>query len=49
MLRVNIEWPEEAVGRFVAAAPELEVLEPPRLREELVVAARAAIEIYSRP
>ena len=48
-LRIRVEWPEEAAGRFVAAAPDVEVLEPPRLREELLAAATAAIETYSRP
>jgi predicted DNA-binding transcriptional regulator YafY len=48
-LRINVEWPGEATGRFVAAAPDLEVLEPARLRDELVAAATAAIETYSRP
>ena len=48
-LRINVEWPDEATGRFVAAAPDVEVLEPARLRDELVAAATAAIATYSRP
>jgi predicted DNA-binding transcriptional regulator YafY len=48
-LRINIEWPDEATGKFVAAAPDVEVLEPARLRAEMVEAATAAIEAYSRP
>jgi predicted DNA-binding transcriptional regulator YafY len=48
-LRVTVEWPAEAAGRFAAAAPDLEVLEPARLRDELLAAGRAAIETYSRP
>jgi len=48
-LRITVDWPDEATGRFVAAAPDVEVLEPARLRDELVAAARAALEVYSRP
>ncbi|HEX7951070.1 MAG TPA: WYL domain-containing protein [Candidatus Limnocylindrales bacterium] len=47
--RVTVAWPEELTGRFVAAAPEVEVLEPARLRDEILAAARTAIEAYSRP
>ena len=46
---LSVEWPGEAAGRFVAAAPDLEVLEPARLRDEMLSAARAATVIYSRP
>ena len=48
-LRINVEWPGEAAGRFAAAAPDVEVLEPGSLRAELLAAATAAIEVYSRP
>ena len=48
-LRVTVEWPGEAAGRFVAAAPAVEVLEPAELRSELLAAARTASEVYSRP
>ena len=48
-LRVMVDWPDEAPGRFVAAAPEVEVIEPARLRDEIVAAANAALEAYSRP
>jgi predicted DNA-binding transcriptional regulator YafY len=48
-LRISVEWPDEAVGRFVAAAPDVEVLEPARLRQDMLAAAKAAIEAYSRP
>jgi predicted DNA-binding transcriptional regulator YafY len=48
-LRISVEWPEEATGRLVAAAPDVEVLEPAALRSDLLAAARAASEIYSRP
>ncbi|NJD29451.1 MAG: WYL domain-containing protein [Chloroflexi bacterium] len=49
VLRIVVEWPAEAAGRFVAAAPAVEVLEPTRLRDELLAVARAAVESYSRP
>lgn len=48
-LRISVEWPEESAGRFVAAAPDVEVLEPAALRAELLAAARTASEVYSRP
>jgi predicted DNA-binding transcriptional regulator YafY len=47
LYRLTVEWPEEAKGRFVAAAPEVEVLEPARLRDEMVAAATAAIATYA--
>jgi predicted DNA-binding transcriptional regulator YafY len=47
-LRITVEWPAEAAGRFVAAAPQVEVLEPAKLRDEILAVARAAIETYSR-
>jgi predicted DNA-binding transcriptional regulator YafY len=48
-LRIVVDWPDEAAGKFVAAAPEVEVIEPARLRDEIVAVARAAVETYSRP
>jgi hypothetical protein len=48
-LRVMVDWPDEAPGRFVAAAPDVEVIEPARLRDEIIAAATAAIGAYSRP
>jgi predicted DNA-binding transcriptional regulator YafY len=47
--RISVEWPEESTGRFVAAAPDVEVLEPATLRAELLAAARAASEVYAQP
>jgi len=47
LFRLTVEWPDEAKGRFVAAAPEVEVLEPARLRDEMVAAATSAIATYS--
>lgn len=49
VLRILVDWPEEAGARFVAAAPEVEVLEPARLRDEITSIAERAIETYSRP
>ena len=49
VLRIVVEWPAEAAGRFVAAAPEIKVLEPARLRDEILAVARTAVETYSRP
>jgi predicted DNA-binding transcriptional regulator YafY len=49
LLRITLDWPQEASGRFVAAAPDVEVLEPVRLRDEIVAIARTAVEAYSRP
>ena len=47
--RVNVEWPAEASGRFVAVASDVEVLEPARLREELLAVASVAVDRYSLP
>ena len=44
-----VEWPDEATGRFVAVASDVEVLEPARLRDEMLAVARAAVDRYSRP
>src|SRR5512135_454902 len=41
VLRITVDWPEEASGRFVAAAPDVEVLEPARLRDEIMAIARS--------
>jgi len=49
LFRLTVEWPDEAKGRFIAAAPDVEVLEPARLRDEMVAAAAAAIGTYARP
>ena len=49
VLRMNIEWPAEASGRFVAVASDVEVLEPERLRAELLAVASAAVDRYSQP
>jgi predicted DNA-binding transcriptional regulator YafY len=48
LYRLTVEWPDEATGRFVAAAPDVEVLEPARLRDEMFAAASAAIGTYAR-
>lgn len=47
-LRIVVEWPGEAAGKFVAAAPDVEVLEPARLRADILAVARSALETYSR-
>jgi predicted DNA-binding transcriptional regulator YafY len=49
VLRITLDWPEEAGGRFVTAAPDVEVLKPERLRDEIRSMAAAALEAYSRP
>jgi len=48
-LRIVVDWPDEAAGKFVAAAPEVEVFEPARLRDDILTVARSAVETYSRP
>ena len=48
-LRVMLDWPDEATGRFVAAAPDVEVIEPAGLRDRIEAAARTALAVYSRP
>jgi predicted DNA-binding transcriptional regulator YafY len=48
-LRLTMAWPDDVAARFVTAAPDVEVLEPTRLRDEILAAATAAMETYSRP
>jgi len=48
-LRIVVDWPDEAAGRFVAAAPGVEVIEPAGLREEILAVASSAVATYSRP
>jgi predicted DNA-binding transcriptional regulator YafY len=48
-MRLTMTWPDEVAARFVAAAPDVEVIEPARLRDEIAAAARAALQTYSRP
>jgi predicted DNA-binding transcriptional regulator YafY len=49
VFRITLDWPDEASGRFVAAAPEVEVIEPAQLRDQIRSIAGAAVEAYSRP
>jgi predicted DNA-binding transcriptional regulator YafY len=43
-LRLTVTWPEEAPGRLLAMGPDLEVIDPPAVRERVVALARGALE-----
>jgi predicted DNA-binding transcriptional regulator YafY len=42
-LRLKVDWPEEAPGRLLGLGGDLEVLEPPHVRERLVELASGAV------
>jgi len=46
-LRLSVDWPAEAAGRMLRLVPEVEVLEPARLRDEIVGLARQALARYA--
>lgn len=45
-LRLSLDWPREAARRLLAVGPDLEVLEPPEVRDEVVGLARAVVNAY---
>ncbi len=42
-LRLKVDWPEEAPGRLLGLGGDLEVLDPPQVRERLVALASGAV------
>jgi predicted DNA-binding transcriptional regulator YafY len=46
-LRLNIGWPDEAPGRLMALGRDLEVIDPPGVRERVVELARGALERHA--
>jgi predicted DNA-binding transcriptional regulator YafY len=47
-LRLRLDWPEEVPGRLLALGPDVEVLEPPELRNAVVARAARVIEVYGK-
>jgi predicted DNA-binding transcriptional regulator YafY len=47
-LRFELDWPDEAPGRLLGLAPDLEVLEPADMRARIVRRAAALLEVYGR-
>ncbi len=48
-LRLRLDWPAEAPGLLLSVGPELEVIDPPDVRERLVAIARATLDRYGPP
>jgi predicted DNA-binding transcriptional regulator YafY len=48
-LRLYVDWPEEAPGRLLALGGDLEVLDPPGVRERLVALASEALARHATP
>src|SRR6185503_8126643 len=42
-LRLRLDWPEEVPGRLLGIGGDLEVLDPPEVRAELVALASSAV------
>ena len=42
-LRLLIDWPEDAAARLVGMGPDLEVLEPVELRNQILELARGSL------
>jgi predicted DNA-binding transcriptional regulator YafY len=45
-LRLTMPWPDEAAPLIIAAGPDVEVLEPPELRERIALLASSVAERY---
>ncbi|HEX2142416.1 MAG TPA: YafY family protein [Candidatus Limnocylindria bacterium] len=48
-LRVKVLWPEDAAGRLLSMGGDLEVVDPPEVREELLALARSALDRHVSP
>ncbi|MGH2455872.1 MAG: helix-turn-helix transcriptional regulator [Candidatus Limnocylindria bacterium] len=46
-LRLRVRWPEEAAGRLLGFGRDLEVLDPPDVRDRIVALARGALDRYA--
>jgi predicted DNA-binding transcriptional regulator YafY len=47
-LRLRLDWPEEVPGRLLGIGGDLEVLDPPEVRAELVALASGAVARHAR-
>jgi predicted DNA-binding transcriptional regulator YafY len=48
-LRLRLDWPSEVPAQLLAVGPDLEVLEPLEIREQLIEIARATAARYDPP
>jgi predicted DNA-binding transcriptional regulator YafY len=48
-LRLRLDWPDEAPGRLLGMGGDLEVLDPPDVREKLVALASGAVARHATP
>jgi predicted DNA-binding transcriptional regulator YafY len=46
-LRLLVDWPHEVPGRLVALGGDLEILDPPEMRERALALAREVVERYA--
>ncbi len=47
-LRLRLDWPNEVPGRLLGVGPDLEVLEPPEIRQRMIAISRAILGRYER-
>ena len=45
-VRMALDWPDEVPGRLLAMGADLEVLEPPEIRDRIIEMARAVVGAY---
>jgi predicted DNA-binding transcriptional regulator YafY len=45
-LRLRLSWPREAAGQLLGAGPDVEVIDPPDIRAQVVANARLVVERY---
>ena len=48
-LRLKVDWPEEAPGRLLGLGGDLEVLDPPHVRQRLIELASGAVARHRSP
>ena len=48
-LRLRLDWPEEVPSVLLGVGPDLEVLDPPEVREQVLGNARALLDRYVAP
>lgn len=48
-LRLRLDWPEEVAGRLLGIGGDLEVLDPPEIRAELMALASGAVARHAPP
>ncbi len=48
-LRLRLDWPEEVPVQLLSAGPDVEVLEPPEVRQLMIEVSRAVAARYEPP